>query len=164
MDFCVLLIQKIPIFFKPKELLSALSRQFQISRTFRKSSGIKYKYFPSLCLHYLYYKHHMWAATCDFQQCGILTSVGSDEPVQPPFRLRNSTCVQSLAQRLKNIQATSKASDQTACMPRLIWGFAGRTYNIVGNLMLQLNYYINIFFICGSKLFQSYTNTYNLSL
>ena len=29
-------------------------------------------------------------ATCDFQQCGILASVDSDEPVQPPFMLRNS--------------------------------------------------------------------------
>ena len=28
--------------------------------------------------------------TCDFQQCGILTSVDSGEPVQPPFKLRNS--------------------------------------------------------------------------
>ena len=28
--------------------------------------------------------------TCDFQQCGILTSVDSDEPVQPPFEPRNS--------------------------------------------------------------------------
>ena len=27
---------------------------------------------------------------CDFQQGGILTSVDSDEPVQPPFKLRNS--------------------------------------------------------------------------
>ena len=26
----------------------------------------------------------------DFQQCGILTSVDSDEPVQPPFKLKNS--------------------------------------------------------------------------
>ena len=33
---------------------------------------------------------HIWAATCDFQPCGILTSVDSDEPVQPPFQLRNS--------------------------------------------------------------------------
>ena len=32
----------------------------------------------------------LWAATCDFQQCGILTSVDSDEPVQPPLKLRNS--------------------------------------------------------------------------
>ena len=26
--------------------------------------------------------------TRDFQQCGILTIVDSDEPVQPPFKLR----------------------------------------------------------------------------
>ena len=30
-----------------------------------------------------------WVATCDIQQCGTLTSVDSDEPLQPPFRLRN---------------------------------------------------------------------------
>ena len=30
------------------------------------------------------------AVTCDFQQCGILTSVDSDEPVQSPVKLRNS--------------------------------------------------------------------------
>ena len=29
---------------------------------------------------------------CDFQQCGILTSVDSYEPVQPPFKLRTSKC------------------------------------------------------------------------
>ena len=38
------------------------------------------------------------------------------------------------------IQATSKDSDQTELMRRLIWGFAGRTHHIVGNLMLRLNY------------------------
>ena len=32
---------------------------------------------------------HIWAVTCDFQQCGVLTSVDSDEPVQPPFKVRN---------------------------------------------------------------------------
>ena len=31
-----------------------------------------------------------WAVTCDFQLCGILTCVDSDEPWQPPFKLRNS--------------------------------------------------------------------------
>ena len=35
-------------------------------------------------------KHWKWAMTCDFQQCGILTCVYSDEPVQPPLKLRNS--------------------------------------------------------------------------
>ena len=34
--------------------------------------------------------NHIWAMTCDFQQCGVLTNVDSDEPVKPPFRLRNS--------------------------------------------------------------------------
>ena len=29
-----------------------------------------------------------WAAICDFQQCGILTSVDSDEPVQPQFKIK----------------------------------------------------------------------------
>ena len=33
---------------------------------------------------------HKWAVTRDFQQCGILTCVDSDEPVQPPLKLRNS--------------------------------------------------------------------------
>ena len=32
------------------------------------------------------------AATCDRKQCGIWTSVDSDEPVQPLFKLRNSKC------------------------------------------------------------------------
>ena len=32
----------------------------------------------------------IWATPCDFQQCGILTSVDSDEPVHLPFKLRNS--------------------------------------------------------------------------
>ena len=32
----------------------------------------------------------LWAVTGDFQQCDILTSVDSDEPVQPPFTLGNS--------------------------------------------------------------------------
>ena len=30
------------------------------------------------------------AMKCDFQQCGILTSVDSDKHAQPPFKLRNS--------------------------------------------------------------------------
>ena len=29
----------------------------------------------------------IWATTWDFQQCGSLTSVDSDEPVQPAFKL-----------------------------------------------------------------------------
>ena len=33
------------------------------------------------------------------------------------------------------MQVTSKGSDQTAHMRRLVWAFAGRTYHIVENLM-----------------------------
>ena len=29
------------------------------------------------------------AVTCDFQQCGSLTSIDSDEPVQPPVKVRS---------------------------------------------------------------------------
>ena len=35
-------------------------------------------------------RERKWAATCDFQQCGVLTSVDSDEPVQLPVKLRIS--------------------------------------------------------------------------
>ena len=31
-----------------------------------------------------------WAVAWDFQQCGILTCVDSDQPLQPHFKLRNS--------------------------------------------------------------------------
>ena len=39
----------------------------------------------------LNFKFEIWSLDrCDFQQCGILTSVDSDEHVQPHFKLRNS--------------------------------------------------------------------------
>ena len=36
---------------------------------------------------------YICVAKCDFQQCGILTSVhvDSDEPVQPPFKLKGDS-------------------------------------------------------------------------
>ena len=58
--------------------------------------------------------------TCDFQQCDILTSVDSDEPVRPPFKLETPNSVQSVAKQSCIIQATSKGSDQTARMRRLV--------------------------------------------
>ena len=47
----------------------------------------------TLCFYDMYqnllnYEFRNCAVTCDFQQCGILTSVDSDEHVQPPFKLR----------------------------------------------------------------------------
>ena len=43
----------------------------------------------------------IWAATYDFQQCGILTWIDSDEPVQSPFKLRNSKWCSISSQRVK---------------------------------------------------------------
>ena len=60
------------------------------------------------------------AVTCDFQQCGIFTSVDSDERVQPPFKLRNSKSYSVSSFTLIHIQATSKGSDQSARMRRLV--------------------------------------------
>ena len=37
-----------------------------------------------------YYMYDKWAPARDFQQCGILTCAGSDDPAQPPFKLRHS--------------------------------------------------------------------------
>ena len=54
--------------------------------------------------------------TCDFQQCGVFTCVDSDEPPQPPFKLRNSKWCSVSSVRVIEIQATSKGSDQTARM------------------------------------------------
>ena len=41
---------------------------------------------------------HIGAAICDFEQCGILTSVDSDEPVHPLFHpIETSNNVRSVA-------------------------------------------------------------------
>ena len=48
---------------------------------------------------------------------GILTCVDQDKPVQHPLKLND---VQTEAELLQNIQATSKGFDQTARMRRLI--------------------------------------------
>ena len=53
----------------------------------------------------------------DFQLCVIMTSVDSDEPVHPPFKLR---CSVSSLTLIEHWQATCKGSDQTARMRRLI--------------------------------------------
>ena len=78
----------------------------------------------------------MWFPTMwHFDKCNLLLS------------LETPNGVQSVAQQSKNTQATSKGSDQTARTRRLIWGFAGRTYHIVGNIMHWLILTLGIFFI-----------------
>ena len=95
-----------------------------------------------------------WAVTCDFQQCGVLTRVDSDQSVQPHFKLRSSKWFSGSSLTVIETQATSKGSDQTVCMRRLVWGFAGRTFHIVGNLMSRLTYtcmriYVAYFLWCA---------------
>ena len=70
----------------------------------------------------------IWAMTCDFQQCGILNSVDSDEPVQHPCKLRNSKwcLVSSLSvieylsdkQRLWSVCAYAQA-DLSLCLSHI---------------------------------------------
>ena len=60
--------------------------------------------------------------------------IDSDQPVQPPtpdavWSVENS--------------GDSKGTDQTAHMRRLVWAFAGHTYNIVGNLMSRLKCWLS---------------------
>ena len=54
--------------------------------------------------------------------------------------LETSNDIWSVARQSWSIQVTSKGTDQTARMYRLVWAFAGRTFLIVGNLMSRLKY------------------------
>ena len=56
----------------------------------------------------------------DFQQCGILTSVDSDEHVQPPFKLRTSKRCSVSSLTLIEYSSNEQGSDQTAHMRRLV--------------------------------------------
>ena len=89
---------------------------------------------------FLFTDQNIWAQICDFQQCGVLKRVDSDEPVQPPLKLRNSKWCLASSLTVIEYLSDSKGSDQYARMRRLVWAFAVRTYHIVGNLMSLLNY------------------------
>ena len=52
--------------------------------------------------------------TCDFQQCGILTSIDSDEPVRHLLSQETPNDDRPVALESYNIQATSQGPDQTA--------------------------------------------------
>ena len=45
--------------------------------------------FPAIWLRKVH-RIGIWAVTCDFQSCGILTNVDSYEPLHPPVMLRNA--------------------------------------------------------------------------
>ena len=56
--------------------------------------------------------------------------------MESPFKNRNSKYCSSVADPVLNIQETSKGSDQSVLMLRLVSAFPCRSYHIVGNLML----------------------------
>ena len=64
-----------------------------ISKNIFDRFSINIVYSNSLCAIVWYadkFLCYILAAACDFQQCDILISVDSNEPVQPPFKHRNS--------------------------------------------------------------------------
>ena len=90
-----------------------------------------------------YGKHHCALKNAKKWFCEILELLTFCAKVtictlQPPFKLRHSKWCSVSSLTIIEYSATSKGSDQTARMRRLIWGFAGRTYHIVGNLMHRL--------------------------
>ena len=88
------------------------------------------KWCVSFFVRYLMWYPTMWHLDkCRFRQ-----------PVQPPYYLRNTKrCLVSSLTVIAYL-SDSRGSDQTAriCLHRLVWAFAGRTYNIVGNVMAWL--------------------------
>ena len=84
---------------------------------------------------YLYEPWHVFLTNC--QQCGILTCVDLGEPVQPPFKLRNSKWCSVSSYTVIEYSSNWQRlwSDCVYAQRRLIWGFAGRTYHIVRNLI-----------------------------
>ena len=83
----------------------------------------------------------IWAVTCDFQQCAFW-SVDLDEPVKPPFKFSNSKWCSVSSLTLIEYSRDYQGF-WTVHMHRLIWGFVGRTYHIVGNLMLWLKFMLS---------------------
>ena len=86
----------------------------------------------------------IWATTCDFQQCGLLTSVDSDESVQPPFKLRNSKCSSASSWTFIEFSSDLQRLWSDCAYAQAGLSLAGRTYHIVGNLMSRLIIYIQI--------------------
>ena len=70
----------------------SLHATYQMQWTVGKYSSCKSQIFKIvfsiLCIVVLWFLK--WDTACDSRQCGILISVDSDKPVQPPFKPRNS--------------------------------------------------------------------------
>ena len=87
---------------------------------------------------------NIWAATYDFQQCGILTSVDSDVPMQPHSNFRNSKWCSASSLTLVEYSSDKQRlwSDCAYAQAdlRLWWS----QYHIVENLMHWLIFYLVI--------------------
>ena len=63
---------------------------------------------------------HKIAVTCDFQQCGIFTSVDSNEHAQPLFKLRKAVCCS-----VSSLTVIEYSSDQQRLWSDCAYGQAG---------------------------------------
>ena len=63
---------------------------FRFKQTTKAQTSLHIMAFLTALLLFTHWKKKIkWAAKCNFQHWGILTSVDLDKPVQPPFKLRN---------------------------------------------------------------------------
>ena len=93
----------------------------QLSWTRKKVYNLGARWRMCIHWHIMYLFHfNKCAATCDFQQCGILTSVHSDEPVQLPFKLRNLTWCS-----VSSLTVIKYSSDRTRFWPVCAYAQAG---------------------------------------
>ena len=74
-------------------------------------------------------KVYIWATSWQNQQNDIC-----------PVWSESSLCTQWVAKDLSFLHADSEDSDQTGRMPRMIWGFTGRTCHFAGFVMRRLIY------------------------
>ena len=96
--------------------------------------------------------------TCDFQQHGIVTSVDSDEPVQPPFKLRNSKSCS-----VSSLRVIEYSSDKQRLWSDCTYVQAGLSLcwshnHIVGNLMSPLFFCITVKVLKFQTLFFLFSN------
>ena len=71
-----------------------------------------------------WHNHNWWVSTehqmsRDFQQCGILTSVDSGEPVQSPFKLRNSKWCSVISLSHTIFKQLAKALIRLCCLSHI---------------------------------------------
>ena len=99
---------------------------------------------------YMFVAEHIWASACDFQQCGILTCVDTDKPVQHPVNskwcLVRSLTVQeysSDSQRLWSDCAYAQAG-LSLCWSHIPYCWKS---HVLAQLCLSQNIYVCLLFL-----------------